>query len=274
MIDLKKIKKQQKSSIFGKYTYFLPEIDSTNAYAKRLALGGAPEGTVVLTDFQSEGKGRLNHIWESSRDVNILISLILRPRLNIDQVLKLTLASAVIIINSLKKNLKRSRTNKLDFNVKWPNDILANGKKIGGVLMESTLREKEVLFVLIGIGLNINQEITKLSADIHDTATSLYAETGKIFEREKIIADLLYHFEREYFKMERTNYNNVIRDWKKYCTHIGKKISIESHAGKETGVFHDINQKGLLLYRTDTGQDKELITGSIKHIGIDHGSDD
>jgi BirA family biotin operon repressor/biotin-[acetyl-CoA-carboxylase] ligase len=274
MIKLDKIKKRQRSSIFGKYNYFLPEIDSTNDYAKRLALGGAPEGTVVLTDFQKEGKGRLNHRWESSKDVNILMSLILRPRLNIDHVLRLTLASAVIIIKALKKSVRHASIKPIDFTVKWPNDIMVNEKKIGGVLLESSLREKEVLFVVIGIGLNINQDLSILNKDIRKSATSLYAETGRIFERERIIADILTIFERDYFKMERTNYSGVIREWKSYCTHLGKEIKIESHAGEAKGRFLDINQKGILIYRTESGEEKELITGSVKHIGAGHGVND
>ena len=215
MLDLNKIKKRQKSSIFGKYNYYLPEIDSTNAYAKRLAFGGAPEGTVVMTDFQTEGKGRMDHTWESSRGANVLLSLILRPRLNIDHVIKITLATALIILTTLKKSLPAAARQSVDFSVKWPNDIIANGKKLGGVLMESALREKKVLFVVVGIGLNINQDISELSEEIRLNSTSLSAETGLRLARENIIAELLTKFEKEYFLLERTNYNRVIRNWKR-----------------------------------------------------------
>jgi BirA family biotin operon repressor/biotin-[acetyl-CoA-carboxylase] ligase len=274
MLDLNRIKKLQKSSIFGKYNYYLPEIDSTNAYAKRLAIGGAPEGTVVMTDYQTEGKGRLGHFWESSRDVNILLSLILRPRLNIDHAIKITLATAVIIISALKKSLKNTSSGKIDFTVKWPNDILANGKKVGGILMESMLREKEVLFVVVGIGLNINQDPAHFSKEVQKTATSLFAETGLNLERERIIAGFLSTFEKEYFHLERTNYNQVIRNWKRHCTHLGQEIVIETHTGKESGTFLDVNQRGILLYRSGSGEEKELVTGSIKHVRTAHGSDD
>jgi BirA family biotin operon repressor/biotin-[acetyl-CoA-carboxylase] ligase len=274
MLDLNKIKSKQKTSIFGKYNYYLPEIDSSNAYAKRLALGGAPEGTVVLTDYQTEGKGRLNHIWESSPEANILMSVILRPRLNIDHVLKITLASAAIIINTLKKTVRKSTANKIDFTVKWPNDILANRNKLGGILTESSLRDREVLFVIVGIGLNINQDMRQLSPDVQKSATSLYAETGHVFNREKIIAALLSTFEKEYFRLERTNYKQVIGDWKKHCSHLGKEIVIETPYGEETGEFLDVNQKGMLLYRSKSGEEKELVSGSIKRIRNSDGSDD
>jgi BirA family biotin operon repressor/biotin-[acetyl-CoA-carboxylase] ligase len=274
MLDLNRIKKLQKSSIFGKYNYYLPEIDSTNAYAKRLALEGAPEGTIVMTDYQTEGKGRLGHSWESARDANILISLILRPRLNIDHSIKITLATAVIIISTLRKSLRTSGSRKIDFTVKWPNDILANGKKIGGILMESMLREKEVLFVVVGIGLNINQDPAHFSKEVQRTATSLFAETGLNLERERIIAGLLSTFEKEYFHLERTNYNQVIRSWKRFCTHLGQEIKIETHTGNESGTFLDVNQRGVLIYRSRSDKEKELVAGSIKHIRAAHGSDD
>ncbi len=266
MIDIARIKKQQKTSIFGKYIYHLPEIDSTNSYAQGLAQGGAPEGTVVLADFQTEGKGRQNHIWESTRESNILMSLILRPRLRIDKVLKITLATADILISSLEKVLDRTSYTKPVFTVKWPNDILANGKKIGGVLTESSLREKEVVFVIVGIGLNINQDLSELSTDTRGIATSLLHEVNEYFERESIIAEIIHEFEKKYFNIERTDYSGVIEKWKKRCTCEGREIEIETHAGIERGQYLDINDNGALIYRSENGVEKELVSGSIKYI--------
>jgi len=273
MIDIDQIKKSQKTSIFGKYIYYFPEIDSTNAYANRLAHEGAPEGTVVVTDYQTEGKGRLNRVWESSRESNILMSMVLRPRLDIERVIKLTLASSEIIVSSLERFLKKSKIRKIKFTVKWPNDILANGKKIAGILTESSLREKDVVFVVVGIGLNVNQDLSELSGDVIENATSLFAETNQKFDREMLISEIITEFEKQYFNLERTNYGQVIQEWKNHCDHIGKEMVIETHVATETGKFIDVTEKGILLYISEDDPERELIAGTIKSMKVVHGSD-
>jgi len=266
MIDIAKIKKKQKTSIFGKYIYHLPEIDSTNSYAHRLAQGGAPEGTIVLADYQTAGKGRQGHVWESTKNSNILMSLILRPSLRIDRVLRITLATADILITSLEKVLQKTAYSQPSFTVKWPNDVLANGKKIGGVLTESNLREKQIVFVVVGVGLNINQDLSQLSSETREQATSLFHEFKESLERESIIAEIISNFERKYFNMERDGYARVVDDWKSRCSCHGQAIEVETHAGFEKGQYVDINDNGALIYRSESGVEKELVAGSIKYI--------
>ena len=272
MIDIEEIKKSKKSSIFGKYIYYIPEIDSTNSYAKRLAQEGAPEGTVVLTDYQKEGRGRLDRTWESSKGANVLMSLILRPKVEIERAIRITLASVEIVVSSLEKFLKKSQSKNIEFSVKWPNDIMVNGKKIAGILAESSLREKEIVFVVVGIGVNINQNLLELSEDVRKNSTSLLAETGKEFKREKIILEIITSFEKNYFYLERTKYDHVIEAWKRHCPYIGKDIIIETHTHHEEGKFVDVSEKGVLLYKTEDGQLKELVAGTIKSIKARNGS--
>ncbi|TFG99061.1 MAG: hypothetical protein E4H13_09245, partial [Calditrichales bacterium] len=107
MIDVKRIKKYNKASVFGKYIYYIPKIDSTNSYAKRLANEGAPEGTIVIADYQESGKGQRDNLWESDSAKNILLSMVLRPHLQIEHVLKITLATAEIVVNVLEQFLKK-----------------------------------------------------------------------------------------------------------------------------------------------------------------------
>jgi BirA family biotin operon repressor/biotin-[acetyl-CoA-carboxylase] ligase len=274
MIDIEKIKKNLKTSIFGTFTYFFPEIDSTNSYANRLAQEGAPEGTVVLSDFQTDGKGRLNRVWESSRDTNILMSIILRPSLKIERVVKITLATTEILISSLEKFLSKLQIDGVKFSVKWPNDIMANGKKIAGILVESSLREKDIVFVVVGMGLNVNQDMSDLSDTVQLNATSLFAETGQTFDRESLIAEIITGFERQYIDLERTNYDKVMQNWKNRCDHIGKEIVIETHVSSEKGKFLDVTDKGILLNITDREEKKEFVAGTIKSLKVIDGPDD
>ena len=274
MIDIKKIKKNQKTSIFGTYIYYFPEIDSTNNYAIRLAQEGAPEGTIVLSDFQTEGKGRLDRVWESSQDSNILISFVLRPSLNIERVVKITLATSEIVISALEKHLNKLNSNNLKFSVKWPNDILLNGKKLAGILTESSTREKDIIYVVVGIGLNVNQDISELSDDLRETATSLFTETDQSFDRENLISDIITEFEKQYFSLERSNYDQVLQNWKNRCDHIGKKIIVETHVTEEKGDFLNITEKGILLKTAVDGEEKEFIAGAIKSVKVINGADD
>jgi len=273
MIDIEKIKKSQKTSIFGKYIYYFPEIDSTNNYAQQLAQEGAPEGTIVVTDYQTEGKGRLDRIWESSKESNILMSVVLRPKLDIERVVRITLAASEIIISSLEKFLNKSKVKNLNFSVKWPNDILANGKKIAGILTESSLREKDIVFVVVGIGLNVNQDMSELSDSVSGNATSLFAETDKKHNREILVSEIITEFEKQYINLERTNYGQVLQDWKNRCDHIGKEILVETHVATETGKFIDVTERGILLYKSEDDQETELIAGTIKSVKVVHGSD-
>ena len=271
MIDVKRIKKYNKASVFGKYIYYFPQIDSTNSYAKRLAHEGAPEGTIVITDYQENGKGQRENMWESEPGKNILLSLVLRPHLQIEQVLKITLATAEIVVNVLEQFIRKQNLPEIVFNVKWPNDILANGKKIAGILSESSLRNKEIMYIIIGIGININQDVKQLSKDIREKSTSLLSETGHETERERLIADLITQFEKQYHQLERTSYSDAISDWKKRCQCMGSHLVIQSHSGEEEGVFFDINENGSLLYKTKQGTIKELISGSIKRMQAANG---
>jgi BirA family biotin operon repressor/biotin-[acetyl-CoA-carboxylase] ligase len=273
MLDIEQIKKNQKTSIFGKYIYYFPEIDSTNNYAKRLALEGAPEGTVIIADYQAEGKGRHDRVWESSKESNVLMSFVLRPRLEIERVIRITLGVAEIIISSLEKFLIKTQVENINFSVKWPNDILTNGKKIAGILTESSLREKEIVYIIVGIGINVNQDISELNNDLKETATSLFSETNHEFNRESLISEIISEFEKQYFNLERTNYDLVLQNWKDRCDHIGKEIEVETHVTTETGKFVDVTEKGILIHATGEDEERELVAGTIKSLKVIHASD-
>ncbi|TFH02379.1 MAG: biotin--[acetyl-CoA-carboxylase] ligase, partial [Calditrichales bacterium] len=202
---------------------------------------------------------------------NILLSMVLRPHLQIEHVLKITLATAEIVVNVLEQFLKKQNLPEVVFNVKWPNDILANGKKIAGILSESSLRNKEVIYIVIGIGINVNQDVQKFSKDVRTKSTSLLAETGQESERERLIADLILQFEKQYHQLERTSYSEAISDWKKRCQCIGSQLIIQTHAGEEEGVFFDVSDNGSLLYKTKQGAIKELVSGSIKRMQTANG---
>jgi BirA family biotin operon repressor/biotin-[acetyl-CoA-carboxylase] ligase len=264
MLDKEKIKSSLKTSFFGEYLYYFSELDSTNNYLKNVAAGGAPEGTIVLTDYQRSGKGRMGREWQSTAGENILMSILLRPKLSIEAVQCITLATSNIVVSAIEKYLKQKKIRHPQFILKWPNDIYVQHRKMAGILIESSLQDKWIDFLVVGIGINVNQNINELDANIRDAATSLQAETDQTFDREQLIATLINTYEKEYIRLESTGYHGVIPDWKKRCTQIGKRILIETPVYKEYGQFKDLNEKGILLYETDEGAVKELVAGTIK----------
>jgi len=263
MLKKELIQQRLNTSYFGQYLYVLPEVDSTNRYAHNLAKEGAPEGTIVIADYQAAGKGQQGNEWIASSGANILMSLILRPHLDASAVQTITLATANIIVNSLERFLILEKSESIDLNLKWPNDIMAGSRKMAGILIESTVRNKWIDFLIIGVGINVNQDINQLPAAIREHATSMSGETGKKYNRERLVAQLISDFEHNYIRFARTDYGTVIYEWKQRCRHFGKTFNIQTPLGNETGKILDINEKGMLVYENESGTKKQLVSGRI-----------
>jgi BirA family biotin operon repressor/biotin-[acetyl-CoA-carboxylase] ligase len=263
MLQQKIIKEGLNTSYFGKYLFIIPEVDSTNAFAREKAREGAPEGSVIITDHQTSGRGRMGRVWESQAGKNILMSIILRPRIPVSAARCITLATATIVIRTLKIFLNIYNKENIDLQVKWPNDVLLNGKKVAGILTESSVMNQRIEYLISGIGININQKVSEFSPEVQNLVTSLSEVTGEVIDREKLIAHLLVMFEKQYIRLERSNFADVIADWKTYWHMVGKAARIETPVVSEWGEIIDINQYGSLLYKTEDGLIKELVTGNV-----------
>ncbi len=262
------LKKRLRSSLFGTNLFYFEELNSTNTKAMELARKGAPEGTVVITDFQTKGKGRLNRSWYAEKGKNILLSMILRPEQDVEATQKITLAAAHILIKAIESFIDSDKNaqKRLKINVKWPNDIFFNGKKGAGILAESILKERKIDALVMGFGINLNMRKQEIPESIRDTATSLYEEIGKEIDRETFLAEFLNEFEEQYCKLERTNYESVVYEWKQYCDQFGQEIDITGPEGKKRVYFHDVNAEGHLLYRLNDGSVEELVAGDITKV--------
>ena len=267
MIDIKKIKEGISSVIIGQNIYWYPKLESTNDYAMEMAKKGAPEGTIIGADYQTAGKGRGGKSWFSPAGKNLLASVLLRPERNIEVSQKIVLAVADIIICSLSDYLEEREKKKLSFEVKWPNDILYDGKKIAGILAQSILQGKKIEALIVGIGININTAQDKFPKELRRKATSLSAVLGgKTVDINDIIIKLVNNFEKKYIKLERTNYEGVVETWKKNCHSLGSEIVIDSPPkGKIKAVFEDVADDGFLVYRIENER-KKLISGSLEYL--------
>jgi BirA family transcriptional regulator, biotin operon repressor / biotin---[acetyl-CoA-carboxylase] ligase len=228
-------------------------LDSTNSTAKAYANAGAAEGTIVIAKTQSQGRGRFDRIWESPEG-GMYLSLILRPAIPPQKASLLPLITALALAKTIEP---------FGFHVtiKWPNDVRVKNKKIAGILLESELKGHTLSFVVVGIGINLNTDITKLSADVQQRSTSLSSEKGSAIHYHEFLRTFLIQFEREYTRFLKKDETTIIEEWKTYTDTLGKTIQIKTSTETIQGIAVDVDESGFLLLRTENGEIKKIMSG-------------
>jgi len=247
------------TNILGRNLKFYHEVDSTNNVLKKLAADNAPEGTVVISDIQTAGRGRRGRTWMSAPGLGIWMSVLLKPNLHPSQVQTLTLASSVAVIRALES---------LDIEIpgiKWPNDILIGGKKVCGILTELSAEAEKVEWVVIGIGLNVNHDHDDFPNNIKDIATSLRlsGRTQEPFNRSEIAAGIINELEAVYMEFLEKGPGWVAEEWKKRNVTLGKRVELVSQTGVTEAEAVDITPDGRLIVRYDDGRNGEVLSGEI-----------
>lgn len=233
-------------------------IDSTNNEAKQLAHAGAPEGTIVLAESQHKGKGRMGRTWVSPQGGGIYLSVVLRPRILPEEVQKLTLVAAVALAFTL-------RHFGIISHIKWPNDILVNGKKVAGILMELTTKAKLIDFVIVGIGVNVNTSMDELPLSIRNLATSINMFTDQPVQRREIIQVLLLQLERWYEQFLTGSFEMVLEAWKQLSNTLGARVTVILSDAKLKGVAEAVDSHGSLMVRDGNGKLHKVIAGDVVH---------
>lgn len=186
--------------MIGETIHRFETTDSTNDRAKELARQGAPEGVVVVSEAQTAGRGRYGRSWESPAGKNLYFSILLRPKMTVEEAPRLTVVSGIAIAKFLRKEIPLQAT------LKWPNDIYYRSRKMGGILSELEIEKEKLSFVVVGIGLNLNSHAGDFSPDLQKTATSLFLETGREWDREKLLRAFFPYFEEEYRRFPETEW--------------------------------------------------------------------
>ena len=252
------ITKGLSTKVIGHNIEFHNEVDSTNSVLKQLASQGAPEGTVVIADSQTKGRGRLGRSWLSAPGKGIWMSLLLRPKLHPESIQVLTLAAAVAVTKALE------RFELPDTGIKWPNDILIKDKKVCGILTELSAEADRISWVIIGIGLNVNH--LDFPEEIKDLATSVRAQTDpdKLFDRSTLASSIINNFEVIYNKFVEYGSGPVIEQWKQYNITLGKRVKLFSQDGAYIiGTATDIMPDGRLVIKKDDGVLEYILSGEI-----------
>lgn len=249
------LKQRLKGSLFGKHIYHFFKTDSTNRVALELGHAGEPEGAVVLAEEQTAGRGRAGRQWLSERASGLYLTLLLRPKLAPVQ------APVLTILAGLSAHAAVGEVTGLDVDLKWPNDLMIEGKKLGGILTEMHAEPSQVRFVIVGIGLNVNQE--KFPTDL-SMATSLRAQTGKVHSRMEILVRLLRGFESDYNRFLQEGVGSVVERFESVSSYArGKRVRVNNGSESYAGVTAGLGPEGLLQVQREDGRVTAVISGDV-----------
>ena len=249
------IARELNTKFIGRKIYYFEGIASTMDTAVQLGIKGAPEGTLVLAEAQTKGRGRLGRSWFSPKYKGIYLSLILRPGILPSQSPLLTLLSAVSICEAVKEVADA------DTKIKWPNDILISDKKLGGILTELNAETDKINFVVIGIGLNINNEKKNLVSG----ATSLRNEKKENINRIELLREMLRKIENNYLLFKAQGPAVIIDKWREHNITLGRRVKVYSQKEHYEGQALDIDKDGGLLLRNDHGLIQKITAGDVVH---------
>jgi len=244
-----------KTDFTGKKIVHKSAIASTNNLAKELAEKGAEEGTVVIAEEQSCGKGRLDRSW-SSPPGGIWLSVILRPQVLPLEASRFTLLAAVAAAKAIE-NLG------IEPEIKWPNDILINGKKVCGILLELSAQPDRIEYLVIGFGINANIDKKEIPQESRDRATTLVEVSGRRIERRLLVADLLYELEAYYRRLLGGEWRNILVDWMSRCKMLHQNISLSTLQGEVEGEFTGVDDFGALRMKLSDGAIKTFTAGDV-----------
>lgn len=233
------------------------QTDSTNRRAKQMAAANAPEGSLVIAEEQTQGRGRLDRQWFSPAGQGIYLSLILRPSLAPNEATHMVLLTAVAVAEAL------IGATGLDVTIKWPNDILVHGRKIAGILMEVAMEMDAVDYVVVGLGLNVNIPSEQFPESFRQGATSILMETGKPGSRLELLHRILESFEDHYRIFQASGYPAIMKRWRELTDLVGRQISVQTINGRYSGIVSDFDRDGFLLLRDAKGQETRLYSGDI-----------
>jgi BirA family biotin operon repressor/biotin-[acetyl-CoA-carboxylase] ligase len=246
------IKKNLKTKIFGKKIYSYRKVGSTNMLGYRLAETEAEEGTLIVADEQTKGKGRMGRSWYSPPRLGLWMSLILRPDIPPFKAPGLSICAGLALAQAIKEMTG------IEAKIKWPNDCLIDGKKVGGILLELSAELDRINFVIVGIGVNVNHSAKDFSKSLDQTATSIKIKLGKDTSRLALLTSFLEKFERIYLDFKKNGLSSQREMIKSFSSLLGEKVTVKFGKEKIEGTAEDIDDNGSLVIKAKKG--KRVVT--------------
>lgn len=250
------LRQRLRGSLFGKRIYHFFKTDSTNQVALELGHAGEPEGAVIIAEEQTAGRGRAGHSWHSERAAGIYATILLRPRLAPVQAPLLTMMAG------LSARAAVQSATGLSVDLKWPNDLMISGKKLGGILTEMHAEPSQVRFVIVGIGINVNQQ--RFPVELSATSTSLRLETDRMQSRLEVLVQFLRQFESDYQELLSEGSAGVVKRFEAASSYArGKRVRVTNGRESFTGVTAGLEETGVLRVKRDDGEITTVIAGDV-----------
>jgi BirA family biotin operon repressor/biotin-[acetyl-CoA-carboxylase] ligase len=253
-LDLDKLQTLLRTDFIGRRAFYEASTPSTMDIARCEAHAGAPEGAIALAEEQTAGQGRMGRSWVSPAGENIYVTIVLRPTL--EQLRYISVIAPLAVCHAIEE------TANLLPRIKWPNDIVINGKKVCGLLTQTEISDGKLDFAITGIGINVNMDVAR-HEEIRDIATSLHTELGRDVPREDLLAAMLNHFESLYLAHRRGEVISIA--WKHRLETLGQHVRVSGPDGAllEQGVAVDADSDGSLILRRDDGSHVRIEAGEV-----------
>ena len=253
------ITRDLKTKLIGKRVYYFEEIDSTQNFAQNIAADKKENGTIIIAEKQTSGRGRLDRKWTSPKG-GIWFSLIIHPKFDVSSSTLIPILSAVALSKSIKSVLG------IETEVKWPNDITMNGKKVAGVLVDASFQTNSIDYLILGIGINFDIDAKKLEKRLTKTPNfygidSLRGKENKT-PPKTLLKEFLLQFEKNLFQLDKGEKSKIVKEWTKRAAGIGKKITINTSNGKISGISQGIDNDGALKIKT-RNETKKIYVGDV-----------
>ena len=245
---------------FGRHIVYFSETDSTNVQATRLAQAGAPEGTLVVAERQTRGRGRLGRSWVSPAHVSLYASFVLRPTLAPADAPQIGLAAAVAVARALAPLAPGKVA------IKWPNDCLLDGRKVAGILTEMDAEIDRVHSVVLGIGVNLNTSARAFPPELRATATSVQLVTGRKVDRVAFTAALCGALEAVYDRLLREGFGALVAEWNAYSCLTGREVTVECAGQRTGGRVRGLDARGRLVLDGPRGEE-HIVAGDVTLVG-------
>ena len=255
LLDKEQILNSLATDLFGKRIFFFEQIDSTSSFAKTLSKIDAPHGSLVIAEEQTAGRGRLQRNWISPKEKNLLFSIVLYPEFGMEKSSLLPFAGSLAVADAIESVTELSPT------CKWPNDVLINDKKVCGMLLESSAGNAGMEKIILGIGINVNQD--EFPGDLLSKATSLKIESGVEVNRVRLLQKVLVEFENRFEQLSHFPAQRLLDDWRLKALLFGKKITVLESEFSFSATAIDVADNGSLIIETDDGQKRNIFAGDV-----------
>jgi BirA family biotin operon repressor/biotin-[acetyl-CoA-carboxylase] ligase len=247
-----------KTKVVGRDIRVFEQTASTNDIIERLARDGVKEGVVVFAESQTKGRGRLGRKWLSPAKKGLWFSVLLRPELRPQQVTQLTVVSATALRRAIEEQTG------LKAEIKWPNDILVQGKKVAGILTELSAELDRVKYVILGIGVDVNLNAADFPAELRKTAGSLKAALGQAVSRPELAVTVLRKLDEDYVRLCDGRFEALANEWEKHCATLGHRVAIRMGDRQLSGRAESLGEDGALLLRTEHGRLERIVGGDVE----------